>query len=195
MWPTGVTDHPHTSSEHIKGPFSWLTFHLPSPLNNSDQHGHELPSLSFWRAHLWLCNMQDPSRHHPFYDVSSMFSFVLLPCCISPCSWSGFQWTTWPSISFRRRVSHSLPQGPIIKITYTSFIPSVNVVEGEPDDRPMTTGNHTVRDIYCCKCGTTLGWKYVITSSDFLLAVLILHAGQGVRTVSEVQGRQIYPWT
>jgi hypothetical protein len=38
---------------------------------------------------------------------------------------------------------------------------SVNVVEGEPNDRPMTTGNHTVRDIYCCKCGTTLGWKYV----------------------------------
>ncbi|KAG5639301.1 hypothetical protein H0H81_004503 [Sphagnurus paluster] len=37
---------------------------------------------------------------------------------------------------------------------------SVNVIEGEPNDRPMTTGNHTVRDIYCCKCGTTLGWKY-----------------------------------
>ncbi|KAG5648183.1 hypothetical protein DXG03_006138 [Asterophora parasitica] len=37
----------------------------------------------------------------------------------------------------------------------------VNVIEGEPNDRPMTTGNHTVRDIYCCKCGTTLGWKYV----------------------------------
>ena len=38
---------------------------------------------------------------------------------------------------------------------------SVNVIEGEPNDRQMTTGNHTVRDIYCCKCGTTLGWKYV----------------------------------
>jgi hypothetical protein len=36
----------------------------------------------------------------------------------------------------------------------------VNVDEGEPGDRTMTTGNHTVRDIYCCKCGTTLGWKY-----------------------------------
>lgn len=36
----------------------------------------------------------------------------------------------------------------------------VNVIEGEPNDRPMTTGNHTVRDIYCCKCGITLGWKY-----------------------------------
>ena len=43
--------------------------------------------------------------------------------------------------------------------------PSVNVIEGEPDDRPMTTGNHTVRDIYCVKCGTTLGWKYVNTLS------------------------------
>jgi len=37
----------------------------------------------------------------------------------------------------------------------------VNVIEGEPNDRQMTTGNHTVRDIYCCKCGTILGWKYV----------------------------------
>ena len=37
----------------------------------------------------------------------------------------------------------------------------MNVIEGEPNDRQMTTGNHTVRDIYCCKCGATLGWKYV----------------------------------
>ncbi|KAF5382952.1 hypothetical protein D9757_006286 [Collybiopsis confluens] len=36
----------------------------------------------------------------------------------------------------------------------------VNIVEGEPSDRVMTTGNHTVRDIYCIKCNTTLGWKY-----------------------------------
>lgn len=38
---------------------------------------------------------------------------------------------------------------------------SVNVIHGEPAERQMTTGNHIVRDIYCCKCGTTLGWKYV----------------------------------
>ena len=38
---------------------------------------------------------------------------------------------------------------------------SVNVTEGEPSERTMTTGNHTVRDIFCVKCGTTLGWKYV----------------------------------
>ncbi|KAM5538403.1 hypothetical protein V8D89_008007, partial [Ganoderma adspersum] len=31
----------------------------------------------------------------------------------------------------------------------------VNEVEGEPKDRQMTTArNHTVRDIYCCKCKT-----------------------------------------
>lgn len=38
---------------------------------------------------------------------------------------------------------------------------SVNITEGEPCERAMTTGHHTVRDIYCCKCGSTLGWKYV----------------------------------
>ena len=37
----------------------------------------------------------------------------------------------------------------------------MNVIEGEPSERQMTTGNHTVRDIYCVKCHTTLGWKYV----------------------------------
>ena len=31
----------------------------------------------------------------------------------------------------------------------------------------MTTGQHTVRDIYCIKCGTTVGWKYA--SSIFCL--------------------------
>lgn len=48
---------------------------------------------------------------------------------------------------------------------------SVNVIEGEPNDRQMTTGNHTVRDIYCCKCGQTLGWKYVSPSR-----LLVSHA-------------------
>ena len=38
---------------------------------------------------------------------------------------------------------------------------SVNIIEGDANDRQMTTGMHTVRDIYCCKCGTVLGWKYV----------------------------------
>lgn len=38
---------------------------------------------------------------------------------------------------------------------------SVNVIEGDPSERTMTTGDHIVRDIYCCKCGVTLGWKYV----------------------------------
>jgi hypothetical protein len=44
--------------------------------------------------------------------------------------------------------------------THTICVCRVNVVEGKPCDRQMTTGNHTVRDIYCVKCGVTLGWKY-----------------------------------
>lgn len=37
----------------------------------------------------------------------------------------------------------------------------VNVNFGEAEDRHMTTGMHTVRDIRCDKCRTVLGWKYV----------------------------------
>ncbi|KAG8927370.1 hypothetical protein FRC03_000111 [Tulasnella sp. 419] len=36
----------------------------------------------------------------------------------------------------------------------------VNIECGEPSDRSMTTGLHTVRDIKCIKCGCILGWKY-----------------------------------
>ena len=28
-------------------------------------------------------------------------------------------------------------------------------------ERPMTTGIHIVRDIFCLKCKTQVGWKYV----------------------------------
>lgn len=37
----------------------------------------------------------------------------------------------------------------------------VNVRFGDPEDRHMTTGMHTVRDIRCGKCSQILGWKYV----------------------------------
>jgi len=36
----------------------------------------------------------------------------------------------------------------------------VNVEEGEPIERTMTTGLHVVRDIACCNCSSVLGWKY-----------------------------------
>ncbi|KAI9155930.1 hypothetical protein H9P43_009040 [Blastocladiella emersonii ATCC 22665] len=36
----------------------------------------------------------------------------------------------------------------------------VNVAEGTCEDRQMTTGLHTVRDILCIGCGRVVGWKY-----------------------------------
>ena len=41
----------------------------------------------------------------------------------------------------------------------------MNINLGEPQDRRMTTGLHTVRDIQCGKCKQTLGWKYVSSTS------------------------------
>ncbi|KAH9459735.1 hypothetical protein MJO29_003585 [Puccinia striiformis f. sp. tritici] len=40
------------------------------------------------------------------------------------------------------------------------FMSAVNISLGTAEDRNMTTGLHTVRDIFCSKCGITLGWKY-----------------------------------
>jgi hypothetical protein len=74
---------------------------------------------------------------------------------------TGIQRPAWSSVPLRWRAS--LPSSYLFHYSFIIQFSSVNVIEGEPDDRPMTTGNHTVRDIYCCKCGTTLGWKYVNT--------------------------------
>ncbi|TVU48767.1 hypothetical protein EJB05_00039 [Eragrostis curvula] len=37
----------------------------------------------------------------------------------------------------------------------------VNVNVGDKDDRMMTTGMHSVCDIFCVTCGSILGWKYL----------------------------------
>jgi len=42
----------------------------------------------------------------------------------------------------------------------------VNVVEGEPEERTMTTGLHVVSDIMCIACETTLGWRYIKAYQD-----------------------------
>ena len=36
-----------------------------------------------------------------------------------------------------------------------------NVYTGKKEDRMMMTGVHTVFDIYCVKCGSYVGWRYV----------------------------------
>ncbi|EAN32322.2 Yippee zinc-binding/DNA-binding /Mis18 centromere assembly family protein [Theileria parva strain Muguga] len=40
------------------------------------------------------------------------------------------------------------------------FTRVVNVSEGPFEERMMTTGQHTIVDIYCNDCGANLGWKY-----------------------------------
>jgi hypothetical protein len=82
----------------------------------------------------------------------------------------GIPWPAWAGLSLRGGVCDHLSSSPCFDPLLTTSY-SVNVVEGEPIDRQMTTGNHTVRDISCCKCGTTLGWKYVSTHTYLRLAM------------------------
>ncbi|KAJ7422256.1 yippee like 4 [Willisornis vidua] len=41
-----------------------------------------------------------------------------------------------------------------------SFSPRVNVGCGPAEQRLLLTGLHSVADIFCQSCKTTLGWKY-----------------------------------
>ena len=36
----------------------------------------------------------------------------------------------------------------------------VNIINGDANERNMTTGRHVVRDISCRQCKETVGWKY-----------------------------------
>ncbi|KAG6535563.1 hypothetical protein ZIOFF_000585 [Zingiber officinale] len=38
----------------------------------------------------------------------------------------------------------------------------VNISVGFEDDRMMTTGLHTVSDVFCVGCGSIVGWKYEV---------------------------------
>lgn len=40
------------------------------------------------------------------------------------------------------------------------FSHAMNIVLGAREDRHLTTGLHTVADIYCGDCREMLGWKY-----------------------------------
>jgi hypothetical protein len=45
----------------------------------------------------------------------------------------------------------------------------INVFEGPKQDRHMTTGLHTVRDIHCITCQLPIGWKYVFFYFKYLI--------------------------
>ncbi|SBS86221.1 zinc binding protein (Yippee), putative [Plasmodium ovale wallikeri] len=46
------------------------------------------------------------------------------------------------------------------------FSKVINVCEGHYEDRMMTTGQHTIVDIYCNNCRNNVGWKYEDSSEE-----------------------------
>lgn len=40
------------------------------------------------------------------------------------------------------------------------FSHAMNIFVGPKEDRQLTTGLHTVANVYCCDCREVLGWKY-----------------------------------
>ncbi|CAN4104207.1 unnamed protein product [Withania somnifera] len=40
------------------------------------------------------------------------------------------------------------------------FSNAANITYGPREERMMLSGMHTVADIFCCRCGQIVGWKY-----------------------------------
>jgi hypothetical protein len=74
-------------------------------------------------------------------------------------SLTGVPRSAWTSIFVWRCVSVLW----LLHGNVTDIYPSVNIKEGDPNERPMTTGLHIVRDTFCVKCDAHVGWKYVST--------------------------------
>ncbi|RUP30108.1 hypothetical protein BC936DRAFT_138662 [Jimgerdemannia flammicorona] len=77
---------------------------------------------------------------------------------------------------------------------YTCF--RANITLGAQEDRLLMTGLHSVADIFCNVCQTTVGWKYNLsesrTSATFLTSPHAFRPGLRLRGVPEVQGRQVH---
>lgn len=41
-----------------------------------------------------------------------------------------------------------------------------NVSEGAFEERMMTTGEHSIVEIYCNRCGCNVGWKYIEATNE-----------------------------
>ncbi|KAF3919940.1 hypothetical protein AA313_de0204015 [Arthrobotrys entomopaga] len=76
----------------------------------------------------------------------------------------------------------------------TNIIPS-NILHGRPTSRALQTGAHTVSDISCKICGSTLGWKYIHAeerSQRYKIGKYILETGR-VGKVNVWDGELINP--
>ena len=107
-----------------------------------------------------------------FWEVACIFMQV---CNISVMVLSSFK---WDSIQGNKGYVESFSKSiaAVIKkkkdLTHRSccsqgrngraylFANVVNVAVGPKEDRQLTTGLHTVADIYCFQCQEVLGWKY-----------------------------------
>ncbi|XP_024545141.1 protein yippee-like At5g53940 isoform X4 [Selaginella moellendorffii] len=74
----------------------------------------------------------------------------------------GWSVSSFYDMSFQRirRRHHISSARPLIASGHMDGGESVNVFEGPLEERMMTTGVHTVADIYCKGCQQNVGWKY-----------------------------------
>jgi hypothetical protein len=141
--------------------------------------------------------MQDSSCYHSFYDVSSKFTFIFFNI------FTVSHFVTMDRLSTGNMVVH------IYSMACKPFTPSrsdhfslayILFPQGKCRRRrawrPPNDDRQPYRPRYILLQMRDYPWLEICKCPFRYTPLLILteHVGQGVRTVSEVQGRQIYPW-
>ena len=132
---------------------------------------------------------------NPRYNAPLLCAIVLSMTCVQHALLKMISWIShWTD---NRRVRHCLPCPAVISRATWARVPlqpcvrtipwtakpalpavlagltrgrccnRVNITLGPKEERLLMTGLHTVADIYCTCCNTTLGWKYVSTLTCF----------------------------
>lgn len=120
------------------------------------------------------------------FEIRGLFRGNVAPSVRVPCTHtfaifvlgSGISREAWTRLPFQQRVSLLLQLKstlktskvlllfPFTNVSHHSVTCRVNVTLGPQEDRVLITGLHTVCDIKCACCGSTLGWKYEVAFEE-----------------------------
>lgn len=88
--------------------------------------------------------------------------------CRECCSGENQKWNLFGDYESMSNIVHIASPTDIISKGFHStngpaylFDTAINVTCGESTEREMTSGTHVVKDVFCIRCHSLIGWKYL----------------------------------
>lgn len=123
-----------------------------------------------WRCLQWrdlpLCRLVRRCASPFDRGLTSPFHQPFSPGPARRARFQGIPRAPWPGFPLWQRVRAAAGGHPPSHPLACALHRSINVSKGPQEDRILTTGRHTVCDIFCIGCDDNIGWFYV-RAADF----------------------------